>query len=119
MPQVIITDLTEMSTGNYCVAGWDWEHQRMVRLLTRFGGNWTNFHVGQTDFGIVALFSFKRLPCLRVGHFHMRQRTRALLRNYANLFAPKSLADDILAKRKLQHRRCLWWLPKPGDTWSD
>jgi hypothetical protein len=48
MPQVIITDLTEMSTGNYCVAGWDWERQRMVRLLTRLGSNWTSHYVGQT-----------------------------------------------------------------------
>jgi hypothetical protein len=48
MSHVIITDLTEMSTGNYCVAGWDWEHQRMVRLLTRNGGNWSSAYVGQT-----------------------------------------------------------------------
>jgi hypothetical protein len=47
MPEVIITDLTEMSTGNYCIAGWDWQNQRMIRLLTRFGGNWNNSHVGQ------------------------------------------------------------------------
>ncbi len=47
--EVIITDLTEMSTGNYCVAGWDWERQCMVRLLTRGGGNWTNAHVAQNS----------------------------------------------------------------------
>jgi hypothetical protein len=35
-----ITDLTEMSPGNYCVAGWDAAAQRMIRPLPN-GANWT------------------------------------------------------------------------------
>lgn len=48
MPEILITDLTEMSPGSYCVAGWDWQRQRMVRLLMKHGGNWTAAHVSQT-----------------------------------------------------------------------
>lgn len=38
--RLIITDVTEMHGGNYCVAGWDPQGQRMVRPLPN-GGNWT------------------------------------------------------------------------------
>jgi hypothetical protein len=37
---LIITDVTEMHGGNYCVAGWDPQAQRMVRPLPN-GVNWT------------------------------------------------------------------------------
>lgn len=37
--QILITDVTEMGGGNYCVAGWDGQAQRMVRPLPS-GGNW-------------------------------------------------------------------------------
>lgn len=36
---VLITDVTEMGGGNYCVAGWDVGAKRMVRPLPN-GGNW-------------------------------------------------------------------------------
>jgi hypothetical protein len=49
MPKIIVTDLTEMHAGNYCAAGWDWEGRRMVRILTRFGGNWTQNYVARTQ----------------------------------------------------------------------
>jgi hypothetical protein len=38
--RLVITDLTEMHGGNYCVAGWDPEAERMVRPLPN-GANWT------------------------------------------------------------------------------
>jgi hypothetical protein len=37
---VLITDVTEMHSGNYCVAGWDVGGGRMIRPLPN-GGNWT------------------------------------------------------------------------------
>ena len=77
MPQVIITDLTEMRTGNYCVAGWDWEHQRMVRLLTRFGANWTNLNVGQTGLWHRRLVQFQTVAMPPSGAFpHATEDTR-------------------------------------------
>ena len=36
---IVITDLTEMSPGKCCVAGWDVEERRMIRLLPN-GSNW-------------------------------------------------------------------------------
>lgn len=36
---ILITDVTEMSRGTYCVAGWDGAAQRMVRPLPG-GSNW-------------------------------------------------------------------------------
>jgi len=38
--RLIITDVTEMHGGNYCVAGWDAQAHRMVRPLPN-GANWT------------------------------------------------------------------------------
>lgn len=38
--RLIITDVTEMHSGNFCVAGWEAQSQRMVRPLPN-GGNWT------------------------------------------------------------------------------
>ena len=77
MHQVIITDLTEMSTGNYCVAGWDWEHQRMVRLLTIYGGNWTNRYVGQTGLWHRRLVQFQPVAMPAGGAFpHATEDTR-------------------------------------------
>ena len=38
--RLLVTDLTEMHGGNYCVAGWNRQDQRMVRPLPN-GGNWT------------------------------------------------------------------------------
>ena len=37
---VLITDVTEMGAGNYCVAGWDIDSKRMVRPLPN-GRNWS------------------------------------------------------------------------------
>jgi hypothetical protein len=37
---IVITDVTEMGNGNYCVAGWDIGAKRMVRPLPD-GGYWT------------------------------------------------------------------------------
>jgi hypothetical protein len=47
--RLIITDLTEMSAGNYCVAGWHARTQRMIRPLPG-GRNWTAASLAQ--FGI-------------------------------------------------------------------
>lgn len=38
---VLISEVTRMSRGNYCVAGWDIHGQRMVRPLQVTGANWT------------------------------------------------------------------------------
>jgi hypothetical protein len=38
--RLVITDVTEMHGGNYCVAGWNPQAQRMVRPLPN-GANWT------------------------------------------------------------------------------
>jgi hypothetical protein len=37
--EILITDVTEMSGSNYCVAGWDATNKRMVRPLPG-GGHW-------------------------------------------------------------------------------
>jgi hypothetical protein len=37
--EILITDVTEMSGNNYCVAGWDAANKRMVRPLPD-GGHW-------------------------------------------------------------------------------
>jgi len=37
---ILITDITEMHAGNYCVAGWDINNRRLVRPLPG-GANWT------------------------------------------------------------------------------
>ena len=37
--EILITDVTEMSGNNYCVAGWDATNQRMIRPLPD-GGHW-------------------------------------------------------------------------------
>lgn len=38
--RMIITDLTEMQSGNFCVAGWEAQGHRMIRPLPN-GANWT------------------------------------------------------------------------------
>lgn len=38
---VLISEVTRMSKGNYCVAGWDIHRERMVRPLQSTGANWT------------------------------------------------------------------------------
>ena len=77
MPEILITDLTEMSSGNYCVAGWDWQSQRMVRLLTRHGGNWTAMHVGQTGLWHRRLVRFQSEAMPQGGAFpHATEDTR-------------------------------------------
>src|SRR5262245_9073350 len=37
---ILITDVTEMHAGNYCVAGWNASDGRMIRPLPG-GSNWT------------------------------------------------------------------------------
>ena len=49
--EVLITDVTEMGGGNYCVAGWDIVAKRMVRPLPG-GSNWPSALLGQ--YGIAA-----------------------------------------------------------------
>jgi hypothetical protein len=48
---LLITDVTEMGGGIYCVAGWDIAARRMVRPLPA-GSNWPAALLGQH--GIVA-----------------------------------------------------------------
>jgi hypothetical protein len=49
--EILITDLTEMNSGQYCVAGWDIAARRMVRPLPD-GGNWPAALV--TQHGIIS-----------------------------------------------------------------
>src|SRR5882724_1841473 len=44
--QILITDVTEMHQGNYCVAGWDSKTGTMVRPLPH-GSNWTEAQLAQ------------------------------------------------------------------------
>lgn len=37
---VLISEVTRMTMGNYCIAGWDIHGARMVRLLRSSGANW-------------------------------------------------------------------------------
>lgn len=43
---ILITDVTEMAGGNYCVAGWDNAANRMIRPLPG-GGNWPTSLLGK------------------------------------------------------------------------
>jgi hypothetical protein len=56
---LLITDVTEMSGGNYCVAGWDIAAKRMVRPLPN-GSNWTAALLEQH--GLVAGTSIQVTP---------------------------------------------------------
>lgn len=38
---LLISEVTRMSKGHYCVAGWDMHGQRMARPLQSSGANWT------------------------------------------------------------------------------
>ena len=55
--QLVITDVTEMSAGNYCVAGWDVDSHRMVRPLPG-GHNWTAAQLAQHGIDPGALVEF-------------------------------------------------------------
>ncbi|WP_141245177.1 hypothetical protein [Mesorhizobium sp. WSM3860] len=57
--RLIITDVTEMSTGNYCVAGWRAHTQQMVRPLPG-GANWTLARLQQH--GVVPGATIQFLP---------------------------------------------------------
>lgn len=46
--RLLITDVTDMSPGNFCVAGWDIQNNVMVRPLPN-GSNWTSALLGQYD----------------------------------------------------------------------
>jgi hypothetical protein len=46
MARLLITDVTEMHNGNFCVAGWDIDHSGMVRPLPN-GANWTAALISQ------------------------------------------------------------------------
>lgn len=39
---ILVTDVTEMSGNNYCVAGWDATNQKMIRPLPS-GGHWPQY----------------------------------------------------------------------------
>jgi hypothetical protein len=58
--RLIITDLTEMSPGNFCVAGWDAQAQRMVRPLPN-GANWTQALLQQSGIAPGATVQFHAL----------------------------------------------------------
>ena len=57
MVDIRVTDLTEMSAGNFCVAGWDPVGHRMIRPLPN-GVNWTPARLQQLE---VAPEAFLRL----------------------------------------------------------
>ena len=56
---VLITDVTEMQHGNYCVAGWNVAEQRMVRPLPG-GNNWTAQLLAQH--GVAAGTTIRAVP---------------------------------------------------------
>lgn len=58
MRTIIVTDLTEMHAGNFCVAGWDLDQNRMVRPLTSSGLNWTLGYIGHRSFWSRRILTF-------------------------------------------------------------
>ena len=58
---VLITDITEMSPGNYCVAGWCAASGAMVRPLPQ-GANWTAQLITQHGITLGATIRFNRMP---------------------------------------------------------
>jgi hypothetical protein len=82
--RLTITDVTEMSTGNYCVAGWDAQAQRMVRPLPG-GNNWTAGLLLQFGIGPGATIDF-----VPTGHPH------------AGAF-PHSTEDTPVVENNIQH----------------
>jgi hypothetical protein len=59
---LLITEVTEMSGGHYCVAGWDAYNRRMVRPLPN-GANWTAEAV--TELGITPGVTLEASPADR------------------------------------------------------
>ena len=53
--RIIITEITEMHEGNYCLAGWEAQTQRMVRALPN-GNNWTAGLLQKHEIGPGATF---------------------------------------------------------------
>ncbi len=48
--RIIVTDVTEMQGGMFCVAGWDGGAGRMVRPLRQDGRNWPEAEIGPARF---------------------------------------------------------------------
>lgn len=46
--RLLITEVTDMSAGNFCVAGWDAQQGTMIRPLPN-GGNWTTALLARYD----------------------------------------------------------------------
>lgn len=57
--RLLITDVTEMSGDNYCVAGWNAAASRMIRPLPN-GSNWSSVLLGQH--GIIPGTTIEALP---------------------------------------------------------
>jgi hypothetical protein len=57
--RILITDMTEMHQSNYCVAGWCFQSQLMVRLLPGIGANWTTGMLSQYRFSPGATIEFE------------------------------------------------------------
>jgi hypothetical protein len=56
--RIVITDVTEMHQGNYCVAGWRPSTGRMVRPLPN-GGNWTEQLLARNQVAPGAMIEFR------------------------------------------------------------
>jgi len=80
--RLIITDVTEMHGGNYCVAGWDSQAQRMVRPLPN-GANWTAGLLQQH--GVVPGASIDMLPTERQHQSAFPHRTEDMLVDAASI----------------------------------
>lgn len=74
--QILITDLTEMGGGNFCVAGWNAANSRMIRPLPN-GGNWSTAQIQQFGVEPGVLMEFDNAAAPHPGYFpHSTEDTR-------------------------------------------
>lgn len=74
--QILITELTEMGGGNFCVAGWDSVNARMIRPLPN-GSNWPTAEIQKFGIAPGILMEFEDAAAPHPGHFpHSTEDTR-------------------------------------------
>jgi hypothetical protein len=79
---LLITDVTEMGGGTYCVAGWDVSEKRMARPLPN-GSNWSLALLEQH--GVVAGKLIRAdSKGLQIAFFHIERRTPQLIQLRSN-----------------------------------
>src|SRR5579863_3712323 len=73
--RIVITDVTEMHQGNYCVAGWRTSTGRMLRTLPE-GGNWTGQLLARNQIAPGAMIEFQATGASPTGLYpHLTEDT--------------------------------------------